>query len=222
MCLCVCVCFCNFRIRTENRLNQYICRQASVRANMYEFRAVERAYFPWTGTVSVCNQPETSHFSCNQTSPTTKTPMDVCHRNFCFTFSDKLDNGPSWQHLHNIPTITWTQITQYSLPSSEFNVAISIAFLCQSHTIQFFGVNKKFCGSVECIKRLFFFLDKMTRWWLFQSCNRLNNRNNDETCHHINGCRINGKNILPADRLCHEKFASLFLSLPRKMEHIDV
>lgn len=29
----------------------------------------------------------------------------------------------------------------------------------------------------------------MTRWWLFQSCNRLNSRNSDAVCHHLNGCQ---------------------------------
>lgn len=28
----------------------------------------------------------------------------------------------------------------------------------------------------------------MTRWWLFQSCNRLNTRNTDTVYQHVNGC----------------------------------
>lgn len=48
----------------------------------------------------------------------------------------------------------------------------------------------------------------MTRWWLFQSCNRLNTRNNDTVYHHLNGYPT-GKSILKHHRDFNFGFKSI-------------
>lgn len=45
----------------------------------------------------------------------------------------------------------------------------------------------------------------MTRWWLFQSCNRLNTRNNDTVYHHLNGYQTGKKNNRNSVDFCSNK-----------------